>query len=91
MPLNAALSLVNDNYKQYMKAKQMKKEAPPAASAVHGGGDYDKPDEKVRNLLHGLAEGRFLSLKELDALKDYIEHQRKKLIGDDVQSEGQSF
>ena len=77
MPYEDAVTLVQRNYEEYRKKK-----AEAAAAVTTQQSDFLKPDSKQAYLLNLLADNRFLTMEELDAVIQYLtlrrEHALKK-------------
>ncbi|XP_013421667.1 nuclear receptor coactivator 5-like isoform X2 [Lingula anatina] len=74
MPLDDAMSLVARNYEQYLKELRAKAPVPPPKV------DFTPPDPSIAYLLNLMADGRQLTLEELEKVLKYVKERRDQML-----------
>ncbi len=84
MPLDDAMILVKRNFDNYIAEMREKANRLPPAAALPAVApiptDYLPPDKHTHYLLNLLADGRVLTLEELDRVLGYLEDRRVKML-----------
>ena len=73
MPLEDALSLVTRNFEKYLKTLREKPVTPSSKVLI-------PPDSQLSYLLNLLADGRHLTLDELQTVGDFVGERKRRLM-----------
>lgn len=85
MPLEDALTLLKKEYDVYSRAKEMpsllKNLPSPGTDRDTEDHTFLAPDRSMVKLLRMLADGRTLSIGELDEIADFVQERKRRLEG----------
>lgn len=79
MPLDDAVKLIAHNFYEFIQSRKEKMDRERSEAGPYGG--YLPPDRETQYLLNQLADGRFLTVAELDRVIGYLRERKDQLSG----------
>ncbi|XP_067140103.1 nuclear receptor coactivator 5-like isoform X2 [Centruroides vittatus] len=79
MPLDDAVKLIAHNFFEFIQSRKEKMDRERSEAGPYGG--YLPPDREIQYLLNQLADGRFLTVAELDRVIGYLRDRKDQLAG----------